>query len=121
MFFLIASARGSAWSKNKFPKNKGFIFRKLEKKKKYDKIRWVDNVKALGVVFGFNIDYEELWMQKFTKFKTTLTRWMKRELSLKGKKILIKAYFTPVLAHLCEEYTEHIPEKIIKLMKQLVC
>ena len=63
-----------------------------DKPPEFTDITWVKNVKALGVEFGFNINYEEIWMKKFSKFKTILKQWSKRDLTLLGKKVLLNSY-----------------------------
>ena len=60
-----------------------------EKEPAYKQIKWVPNFKGLGTVFGYNIDYEQLWMQKFFKFKNKILAWKHRDLTLIGKKLLI--------------------------------
>ena len=48
---------------------------------KYKKIKWVENVSGLGSEYGYNINYEELWLKKFTKFKKKILQWKKRDLT----------------------------------------
>ena len=79
------------------------------------------DVKASGAHFGYRINYEEIWMKKFTKFKATLTKWKKRNLTLKGKRILINAFVIPVISFLTEIYTENIPDIFLKETKKLFC
>ena len=31
-------------------------------------LKWIHNVKALGVEFGYNLDYDITWQDKFDKF-----------------------------------------------------
>ena len=60
-------------------------------------------------------------MKKFAKFKKTLLLWKKRDLTLKGKKLLINSYLIPVLSHGVEMYITHISENFFKQTKELIC
>ena len=102
-------------------KTKGLAFGTWKNKKiKFDKIKWASNVKGLGVEFGYNINYEEIWMRKFCKFKTTIERWKHRDLSLQGKKLLINSYIMSSLSYLAEVYTENVPVNLLKETKDLM-
>ena len=83
------------------------------KETNFKKIKWVENVKGLGCEFGFNINYEEIWLRNFTKFKDELNKWKKRDLMMNGKKLLINAYIMS-LSYLVDVYLDHIPLKFIK-------
>ena len=51
-------------------KTKGlYIGQWKDKEPIYKKINWVKNVTGLGTCFGYNVNYEEIWMKKFFKLK----------------------------------------------------
>ena len=109
-------------AKINFTKTKGlYIGSWKEKQPVYTKIKWVNSVKAIGVEFGFNINFEEIWMKKFAKFKEKLSFWKKRDLTLKGKKLLINSFLVPILSHGAEMYTANISDNFLKLTKELIC
>ena len=87
----------------------------------FNKITWVKQVTGLGTQFGYNINYEEIWLQKFTKFKQKLSKWKNRDLTLNGKKMLINSYIFSSLSYLIEVYTSNISMSIIKKSKDLIC
>ena len=63
-------------------KTKGLYIGSWKKKRAiFTDIKWVQSVNELGTEFGYNINYEEIWMKKFTKFKTTVMKWSKRNLT----------------------------------------
>ena len=84
------------------------------------KIKWVENVTGLGTVFGYNINYEEIWLKKFAKFKIKIQKWKHRDLTLEGKKLLINSYIMSSLSYLVDIYTCHIPEKFLCDTKTLI-
>lgn len=85
----------------------------------FEKIEWVDSVKTLGVVIGHNINYEEIWMQKFTKFKNNLQLWKQRSLTIFGKILLLNSYIFSGINHLIEMYPHHIPQNMSTTIKNL--
>ena len=87
---------------------------------KFKDIKWVENVTALGAEFGYNINYEELWMKKFTKFKNKLNSWKGRDLSIFGKKILVNSYIYSNIGYLSEVYTANIPQSFISDTTDLI-
>ena len=91
-----------------------------EKQPKYKRIKWVKNVVALGTVFGYNIDYEQIWMKKFFKFKEKITRWKNRDLTLIGKKLLINSYIMSSMSYLIDVYTSNIPHKFLQETNELL-
>ena len=102
-------------------KTKGInIGRWKNKEPKIKKISWVQNVKGLGTYFGYNINYEEIWLQKFTKFKSKIALWEKRDLTLEGKKLIINAYIMSSLLYLIDIYTTNIPKDFIRNTKDLI-
>jgi exodeoxyribonuclease III len=119
-FNIIQSYEKASGAKINFEKTKGlYIGTWKNKEPEFKKIKWVQSAKALGVEFGFNINYEEIWMKKFSKFKNIITQWSKRDLTLYGKKLLINAYIFSGVGFLMEMYPENIPSLFIKSVKEL--
>ena len=86
----------------------------------FKKIKWVTKVSGLGAEFGYNINYEEIWMKKFFKFKKKIVNWNQRDLTLKGKKILINSYIMSSLSFLVDIYTSNISSKFIQETRNLI-
>ena len=63
------------------------------KKPEFEEITWTNkNVKTLGVHHGYHINQQEIWMEKITKIKTCIQVWKSRNLSLRGKVLIIKTF-----------------------------
>ena len=94
-------------------KTKGLYIGSWKKKKPvFTKITWVENTTGLGAHFGYNINYEEIWLKKFAKFKKKLQSWKKRDLTLFGKIAVLKQLAIPkILFSASMLYT---PEDIVK-------
>ena len=83
------------------------------KKMTMQKIKWVNQIDGLGCTFGHNINYEEIWMKKFFKFKKKLNSWSNRDLTLEGKKLLINSYIMSSMSYLVDLYPNNIPSNFI--------
>ena len=83
-------------------------------------IDWVKTAEGLGAKYGFNINYEELWLQKFCKFKKKIQCWSKRDLTLQGKKILISSFIVSGLSFMIDCYPDNISEYVMKETKNLI-
>ena len=68
-------------------------------------------MKRFRADFGYNINNEELWMQKFAKFETKLVKWEARDLTLKRKMLFINAYVVSSLNLMSVLYTDHVLKK----------
>ena len=120
-FKILDTYCKASGAKLNFKKTKGlYIGSWKNKKPKYNKIQWVKNVCGLGTHFGYEINYEELWMQKFTKFKSKIASWSQRDLTLEGKKLIINSYILSSMSYLIDVYTENIPQNFIKETKELI-
>ena len=91
------------------------------KEREFKDIEWAKNIKALGVIFGYNINYEELWLQKFTKFKEKISQWKRRNLTIFGKNMLLSPYVFSSLNYMLEMYPHHIPPDMGENVKALCC
>ena len=68
-FDILETYAKASGAKINYEKTKGiYIGTWKNKEPLFKKIKWVDHVKALGVEFGYNINYEEIWLQKFFNF-----------------------------------------------------
>jgi exodeoxyribonuclease III len=120
-FTILDTYCKASGAKLNLSKTKGLAFGTWKNEiPKFEKIKWAQSVKALGVEFGFRINYEEIWMRKFYKFKKTIESWKQRELSFQGKKLLINSYITSNISYLAEVYTENIPEIFLEETKNLI-
>ena len=90
------------------------------KKMTMQKIKWVNQIDGLGCTFGHNINYEEIWMKKFFKFKKKLNSWSNRDLTLEGKKLLINSYIMSSMSYLVDLYPNNIPSNFIKQTRELI-
>jgi hypothetical protein len=54
------------------------------------KIKFVTQTKALGVLHGYNINDHNIWQKKLEKIEKNLQAWIRRNLTLEGKIIRIK-------------------------------
>jgi hypothetical protein len=120
-FDILETYCKASGAKLNMKKTKGLTFGTWKyHEMKLDRIKWVTSLKGLGVEFGFNINYEEIWLRKFCKFKTKIEKWKCRDLTLQGKKLLINSYITSNLSYLAEVYTENIPENILRETQDLI-
>ena len=120
-FNILKTYGKASGAKLNMKKTKGlYIGRWKHKEPVFKEIKWQENVGGLGCEFGYNINYEELWMKKFTKFKNKIKNWANRDLTLFGKKLLINSYIMSSIAYLAEIYTAHIPEKFITETNALI-
>jgi len=81
------------------------------------KISWVDNIKALGIYHGYNIDEGKIWDQKIEKIKRNLQNWQKRDLSYNGKVLLLKTFGVSVINY--ELKMKGIKSRYVKELKTL--
>ena len=102
-------------------KTKGlYIGQWKNKKPVVSTIDWVPRADGLGTVFGYNINYEDLWLQKFFKFKAKIQNWSKRDLTMEGKRLLIYSYIISGLSYMIDIYSSNISEEVIKKTKDLI-
>ena len=60
-------------------------------------------------------------MKKFSKFKKKLKSWKTRDLTLRGKKLLINSYIMSSISYLADLYPHNVPPKFVKETKALIC
>ena len=83
-----------------------------------NKIKWKQQIKALGVWHGYNIDENKYWEEKLAKIEKNLKMWRKRNLSFKGKVLLIKSLGISVVGY--ETQMKGMPENMIKPIKDIL-
>lgn len=78
-YFILSEYEKASGSKINYPKTEGlFIGRLREKRPRLTNISWIsDNIKALGVFHGSNIDNDDFWinmnkMKSCTKILKTI-------------------------------------------------
>jgi len=68
-----------------------YLGRWKNKTPKFKQIKWSkDPVKALGVIHGYNVNIDPLWLEKIKKIKSCLEVWKTRDLIYKGKVLILK-------------------------------
>ena len=85
----------------------------------FTEITWTNNnVKTLGVHHGYQINLHEIWMEKITKIKNCIQVWKSRNLSLKGKVLIIKTFLISQIGYELEMngIPKHIEKDINKLL-----
>ncbi|MBY0580759.1 MAG: reverse transcriptase family protein [Rickettsiales bacterium] len=75
----------------------------LKEKSKYLNFNWEESsFKSLGITFSNNgkFSYKTHWKEGFDKMESSLRKWEKYKLSLKGKKTIINTLIIPQVLHL---------------------
>ena len=79
-----------------------------------------EKIKILGIYFGFRVKPEDNWIEKINKIKNVLNRWKERNLTLKGKAVIVNSLIGGILAYygsvlVCPEYLiKNMNDAIIK-------
>ena len=107
-------------AKINFEKTRGLFIGKLKgRKPKFTKIKWIKtNVKTLGVYHGYDIDDNVIWKPKIDKIKSCLEIWKTRNLSFKGKVLIIKNLIISIIGY--EIDMRGIPENYLKEINTLI-
>ena len=64
------------------------------KRPRFTKIpRVTDNIKALGVFHGYNINTDTVWKTIINKMKSCTQIWKTRNLTFKGKTLIVQAFW----------------------------
>ena len=70
------------------------------KKPKFNKIKWSKRpVKALGVLHGYGVDLDQIWLEKINKIKSCMEVWKSRDLTFTGKVLIIKSFVLSVIGY----------------------
>ena len=89
------------------------------KSPEYTDIKWTNtNVKTLGVHHGYAIDYNAIWLEKINKIKNCIQVWKSRNLTYKGKVLIINTFLLSQIGFLAE--TVHVPNNVVKEIDKLL-
>ena len=89
------------------------------KEHEFREISWSDTyVKTLGINHGNHIPEQEVWMDKIKKMKTCIQILKSRDLTLKGKILIIKTFLVSQINYELE--MKPIPKNIVKEMDKLL-
>ena len=88
---LYESASGAKMNKEK---TTGLFIGKSKKKiPTFNEINWTKtHVKTLGVCHGYEIENNAIWLDKINKIKNCLQVWKSRDLTYKGKILVLKTF-----------------------------
>lgn len=81
-------------------------------------ISWVDNCKLLGIKFGNNITYDDIWQPILSKFIKTLNLWKQRHLSFVEKSIVVKVLACSKLWYVGSVYL--LPDLYLKQFERAI-
>ena len=85
----------------------------------FKEISWTKGyVKTLGIQHGYDIDENEVWMEKVNKIKSCIQIWKSRDLSYIGRVLIIKTLLASQIGYLAEIKT--IPHNINKQIESLI-
>ena len=85
----------------------------------FTKIKWTKTaVKTLGIFHGHVIDNDKIWKDKIQKIKNCLQVWKTRNLTLKGKTLIIKSFIISLIGFEIE--ARGIPEKYMQEINKLI-
>jgi len=82
-----------------------------------DRIKWKENIKALGIWHGYNVNTDRIWNEKIEKIKKNLKMWEMRDLTYEGKILLIKSLGISVVGY--EIQMKGMPLKYNKIIKDI--
>ena len=69
----------------------------------FKKITWTKtNIKTLGINHGYEVDENEIWMEKINKIKNCIQIWKSRNLSYVGKVLIIKSLLASQIGFLAD-------------------
>ena len=89
------------------------------KSPEFKEISWTKNsIKTLGVFHGYNIDEHAIWMEKITKIKNCIQVWKTRDLTLRGKILIIKTFVITQIGFQAEMIP--VPQYIIKAIDKII-
>ncbi|MCG8113315.1 MAG: reverse transcriptase family protein, partial [Candidatus Thiodiazotropha taylori] len=85
----------------------------------FTEIKWTNtNVKTLGIHHGYSIDYNAIWLEKINKIKSCIQVWKSRDLTYKGKVLIINTFLLSQIGFLAETVTT--PQNIVKEIDKLL-
>ena len=85
----------------------------------FTEITWTKtNVKTLGINHGYDVDENEIWMEKINKIKNCIQIWKSRNLSYVGKVLIIKSLLASQIGFLAD--IKPVPNNVIKMIESLM-
>ena len=75
-------------------------------------------MKTLGILHGYAIDENAVWMDKLNKIKSCIQIWKKRDLTLKGRVLVIKSLSISQIGF--EIDMRSVPKNILKTTENLI-
>ena len=85
----------------------------------FKEISWTNTyVKTLGINHGYHIPEQEVWMEKINKMKNCIQVWKSRDLTLKGKVLIIKTFLISQINYEIE--MKSIPKNIVKEIDKIL-
>ena len=78
----------------------------------------VGGIKTLGINHGYEVDENEIWMEKVNKIKSCIQIWKSRNLSYVGKGLIIKTLLASQIGFLA--HIKPVPNNVIKLIESLM-
>ena len=119
-FNVLEIYEKASGAKINFSKTKGrFIGKSKGKTPNFKKIQWIKtNIKTLGVNHGYGIDTNAIWLEKIEKIKNSLHVWKTRNLTFKGKTLIIKNLIIPIIGYEIE--MRGIPDIYAKQINDIV-
>ena len=89
------------------------------KQPEFNEISWTNTyVKTLGINHGYHIPEHEVWMEKIKKMKNCIQIWKSRDLTLKGKILIIKTFLLSQINYELE--MNPIPKQIVKEIDKIL-
>ena len=83
-------------------------------------LKWVDELKILGIYFSNNISASEIdknWLGRITKCKQIIKKWERRNLSLLGKICVIKSFLAAQFTYVLRSIV--IPDSVLSEINSL--
>ena len=119
-FDILTVYEMASGAKINYEKTKGlFIGRLKGRRPRFNKIKWINsNVKTLGVHHGYGIDENCIWKPKIDKIRSCLQVWKTRNLSFKGKILIVKSFILSQIGY--EVDMRGIPDRFVKEINQLL-
>ena len=85
----------------------------------FNDINWTKtNIKTLGVHHGYEIDDATIWLEKINKIKNCIQVWKSRDLTYRGKVLIIKTLLLSQIGFLADVVS--IPINIVKQIDTLL-
>ena len=89
------------------------------KNPEFMEIAWTkSHIKTLGILHGYNIHENAIWMVKINKIKTCIQIWKKRDLTIKGRVLVIKSLLLSQIGFEIE--IRIIPGYVLKTIETLI-